>query len=310
MEVHRQKKLDEQTKIAADQLQQQKEANSSSSSDESMPLPNSEHERISKVETPTSTLVSSYQTTTAENHRKSPKPDVVSSTLISPKERQSNKSLEMLRQIFPGKPQKILEAKLRESKGDIVKALESCARHFDSMEAIKNHMSGGPPTAPPPPPPAVSKLNSENNNNPFLPFYSESLAAAAAGKLAPPFSAAMAAVTASALASQHKSAFMPHTAGHPIYRTFEHPNFFQKDLFPFPPPIFHPSFFVGFGSNPIHHQSHHHQLTSPINLQQPVSHHRPCVDPMCSQCTPKVDSTANDEITKEEAAEEIRNISD
>jgi len=77
---------------------------------------------------------------------KSPRPDVVSSTLNSsssvnrsnnspsPKDRQMSKSMAMLSQIFPGKSQKVLEIKLREARGDVVKALEACAKHFDNVE--------------------------------------------------------------------------------------------------------------------------------------------------------------------------------
>ena len=68
---------------------------------------------------------------------KSPKPDVVSSTL-SPKdsnlgkmesnlssqlESNLSKGMQMLTQIFPAKNPKVLEIKLKEAKGDVVKAL-------------------------------------------------------------------------------------------------------------------------------------------------------------------------------------------
>ena len=56
------------------------------------------------------------------------------SSATSPKDRQMSKSMAMLSQIFPGKSPKVLEIKLRESRGDVVKALEACAKHFDIVE--------------------------------------------------------------------------------------------------------------------------------------------------------------------------------
>ena len=83
---------------------------------------------------------------------KSPRPDVVSSTLNSsssvnsspsPKDRQMSKSMAMLSQIFPGKSQKVLEIKLREARGDVVKALEACAKHFDNVEQHQQNSHHG-----------------------------------------------------------------------------------------------------------------------------------------------------------------------
>ena len=276
-------------------------------------------------------------------------PDIVSSTL--PKQELSShldKSMEMLRQIFPGKPQKILEAKLREARGDVVKALELCAKYFDQKE-LKSASNGSAPlfsappsgggsrnsvkTSPPRSPPIAPQ---ENNNNPFMLNFSNHVAGAggignseSAARFPPPFStAAMAAMLAN---SQHKSAFIPTTAAaavaagnsnqlnhHHFYRNFEHghhptvaaANFLNKELFPFPPPpLFPPSFFVGFGNNHLVSQA---GLTAAnlatLNDPQPTggsasaphpSLHRPCVDPLCGQCaaTSKVDST--DDNTKD-----------
>ena len=278
-------------------------------------------------------------------------PDIVSSTL--PKQELSShldKSMEMLRQIFPGKPQKILEAKLREARGDVVKALELCAKYFDQKE-LKSASNGSAPlfsappsgggsrnsvkTSPPRSPPIAPQ---ENNNNPFMLNFSNHVAGAggignseSAARFPPPFStAAMAAMLAN---SQHKSAFIPTTAAaavaaagnsnqlnhHHFYRNFEHghhptvaaANFLNKELFPFPPPpLFPPSFFVGFGNNHLVSQA---GLTAAnlatLNDPQPTggsasaphpSLHRPCVDPLCGQCaaTSKVDST-DDNNTKD-----------
>ena len=102
---------------------------------------------VVEVATSSSNNISKDQTEQVETcPSKSPRPDVVSSTLNSsssvnrsnsspsPKDRQMSKSMAMLSQIFPGKSQKVLEIKLREARGDVVKALEACAKHFDNVE--------------------------------------------------------------------------------------------------------------------------------------------------------------------------------
>ena len=214
----------------------------------------------------------------------SPKPDVVSSTLtLTPPKEPKSKSLTMLLQIFPGKPQKILEAKLREAKGDVVKALELCAKHFDQYESPK------------------SLQKTHHHHHPKVMENNNVTASETPAKFFPPPLVAAAAL--------HKSAFVPAppTATNPISnfypRGFEPPNFFSaKELFPFPPPLFPPSFFVGFSSNPsaYHHAAAAASLNSPnFSLPAgaaPTPHHcvRPCVDPLCGQCAPKVDSTAED----------------
>ena len=149
---------------------------------------------------------------------------------------------------------------------------------------------------------ALTMATAENNNN----QNNDS------AKFIPPFStAAMAAMALanSAQSQQHKSAFVPtgtgsqpSAASHAYFRTFDTPNFFgAKDLFPFPPPLFPPSFFVGFSSNPPPPTYHHTPPgLTPFSLTEnnlPCLH-RPCVDPLCSQCAPKVDST--DESAKED----------
>ena len=141
---------------------------------------------------------------------------------------------------------------------------------------------------------ASAETNNNNQNNESAKYF-------------PPFSTAMAmALANSAQNQQHKSAFAP-AAGtgnqhspHPYFRSFEPPNFFAKDLFPFPPPLFPPSFFVGFSSNPPPPTYHHTAPgLTPFNLtENNPCLHRPCVDPSCSQCAPKVDST--DESAKED----------
>ena len=92
----------------------------------------------SVVEAASSSTPPKAGTEQVETCSKSPRPDVVSSTLNvsshSPKDRQLTKSMAMLTQIFPGKSHKILEIKLREARGDVVKALEACAKHFDNVE--------------------------------------------------------------------------------------------------------------------------------------------------------------------------------
>ena len=157
-----------------------------------------------------------------------------------------------------------------------------------------------PPTLPPVSAAAAAALTmatAENNNN----QNNES----AKFQNFPPFSTAQAmaamALANSAQNQHHKSAFAPTTgsshAPHPYFRSFEPPpNFFAKDLFPFPPPLFPPSFFVGFSSNPPHPPpTYHHSPPglTPFNLTENPNPclHRPCVDPLCSQCAPKVDST-------------------
>ena len=281
-------------------------------------------------------------------------PDIVSSTLPPKQELVSHldKSMEMLRQIFPGKPTKILEAKLRDARGDVVKALELCAKYFDQKELKSSTVSNGsahplfsrnsmktPPRSPP-------ILPQENNNNPFmLNFGNHNLAGNSNTELAgarfpPPFStAAMAAMLANS--QHHKSAFIPTTAAavsaanlagnsnqlnhqHHFYRNFEHghpaANFLNKELFPFPPPpLFPPSFFVGFGNTTNHLVNQAAGLTAanlaalnndpppPVTgtLPSPALH-RPCVDPLCGQCAAatKVDST-DDNNTKDNEVEDL-----
>ena len=238
----------------------------------------------SPEEIPTSSQVENSPLDSAEKldrSQQSPKPEVVSSSLHikdqQPQQPPQNKSLEMLKQIFPGKPVKILEIKLRENRGDVVKALEACAKYFD-LEASHQRPPRPHPTVSSSSAfspqtgnaasiavkaPSVNSVTPENNNNPFL--YASG-AATGSGHVAdtgsklvpPPFSA-----VAAALASHHKSAFVP--TAHPLYRnpflpaaslTGSHnaaqpemANYFSaKELFPFPPPIFPPSFFVGFGA--------------------------------------------------------------
>ena len=153
-----------------------------------------------------------------------------------------------------------------------------------------------PPAHPPVSAAALTMATAENNNN----QNNES------AKFLPPFStAAMAAMALANSAQQHKSAFVPAGTGsqqppHAYFRTFDAPNFFPKDLFPFPPPLFPPSFFVGFSSNPPPPTYHHNPPgLTPFNLSAAENNvHRPCVDPLCSQCAPKVDST--DESAKED----------
>ena len=214
-------------------------------------------------------------TSTKPEIRTSPKP-IVSSTLSPIKEQTStNKPLAMLLQIFPGKPQKILEAKLREAKGDVVKALELCAKHFDA------------PTEPPQKrqkstAAAILENNNVSTSEPVAKFFPPPLMAAAL----------------------HKSAFVPAPTTNPqnpptnFYRGFEPPNFFAKELFPFPPPLFPPSFFVGFSSNPsAYHHAAAASALNPPSFSLPDHHQscvRPCVDPLCGQCAPKVDSTAEE----------------
>ena len=282
-------------------------------------------------------------------------PDIVSSTLPPKQELVSHldKSMEMLRQIFPGKPTKILEAKLRDARGDVVKALELCAKYFDQKELKSSTVSNGsahplfsrnsmktPPRSPP-------ILPQENNNNPFmLNFGNHNLAGNSNTELAgarfpPPFStAAMAAMLANS--QHHKSAFIPTTAAavsaanlagnsnqlnhqHHFYRNFEHghpaANFLNKELFPFPPPpLFPPSFFVGFGNTATNHLVNQAAGLTAANLAAlnndtppPVTGtlpspalHRPCVDPLCGQCAAatKVDST-DDNNTKDNEVEDL-----
>ena len=249
----------------------------------------SESEKKSDIEGETDKMeVATITSTKAEIRAStSPKPDVVSSTLTPPKEPKS-KSLAMLLQIFPGKPQKILEAKLREAKGDVVKALELCAKYFDQFES--------PPKNVPKTQPKIFENNNVTTSETAAKFFPPPLMAAAA---------------------LHKSAFVPappSVAANPpasnFYpRGFEPPNFFSaKELFPFPPPLFPPSFFVGFSSNPsaYHHAAAAASLNSPnFSLPAPTAataaQHcvRPCVDPLCGQCAPKVDSTAEDTTVQE-----------
>ena len=298
VEMYRQKKLSEDITS--------KDDHEKSSGDEG------NVEKPPQIEAPTSTSPTS-QLHKTESKVPSKSPDIVSSTLSSTKEPSSHleKSMEMLKQIFPGKPQKILEAKLREARGDVVRALELCAKYFDQKEPSKTMQQFSPAPAAPPPSsaPPISRgamltpPPQENNNNPFLLNFSHVNGGAneTSGRFPPPFStAAMAAMLAN---SQHKSAFIPTSAAavasaasgtHNFYRNFEqhHPaaaaNFFNKDLFPFPPPpIFPPSFFVGFGGgNHLLSQN----LPTNLSLNDP-SLHRPCVDPLCGQCAPKADST-------------------
>ena len=250
-----------------------------------------------------------------ETPPKSPRPEaVVSSSLsCSPnKDRQMSKAMAILSQIFPGKPSKILENKLRESRGDVVKALEACAKHFDHVIPT-NHQPSNHSSSPyfrennthQQLTSAVAALPESNNNN------SQSNDSA---KFSPPFStAAMAAMAlaTSSQAQQHKSAFFPATAASSanqhsaFYRGFDPPSFFPKELFPFPPPLFPPSFFVGFSSNhppPTYHHTPPAGL-APFNLSAVASAdnhvHRPCVDPLCSQCAPKVDSTEESSIKED-----------
>lgn len=256
---------------------------------------------------------------------KSPKPDVVSSTLnVSPKDRQMSKSMAMLSQIFPGKSPKVLEIKLREAKGDVVKALESCAKYFDQVESGKTYSRGPSLHHQSPISSSESSISAnfkmapnnisgsgnagnENNNN----QNNDS------AKFFPPFSTAAMQAAMALANSQHKSAFAPATTTtvasmasnpHAFYRGFDATTsaaaaataapsgFLPKELFPFPPPLFPPSFFVGFNAAP----TYHHGAISPFNLALASAEniHRPCVDPLCNQCAPKVDST--DESAKED----------
>ena len=269
----------------------------------------------SSIEAPTSSTPPKIETKLA-----SKSPDIVSSTLSSSKESSHlDKSMEMLRQIFPGKPQKILEAKLREARGDVVKALELCAKYFDQKElkSVQQFPPHPPPTtvAPPLPlPPKVAPPSppQENNNNPFMLNFSH-VGNVDSARFPPPFStAAMAAMLAN---SQHKSAFIPTTASasapavgnHTFYRNFEHhPNFLNKDIFPFPPPpLFPPSFFVGFGTNHLLNQSLPSNLSMTAAADPPAIH-RPCVDPLCGQCAPKVDSTDDTSKDHDNTVEELK----
>lgn len=253
---------------------------SNSSGDESVAAENK------PAEMPTSTL--------EKRPPKAASPGVVSSSLTGPKERLLNKSLEMLRQIFPGKPTKVLEVKLREAKGDVVKALEACAKHFDQKPAT--------PTSSSVTPFVMTSINGsshqlhqqENNNNPFLPpnICNDS-------KFVPPFSTAAMLAFAS---NHHKSAFMP-ASNHAYFRGFDAaaaaaasaaPQ--HHSLFPFPPPLFPPNFFVGFGANPLNLSN----AAAIENGSLSISNHRPCVDPVCNQCAPKADSTAMEDSSKDE----------
>ena len=236
---------------------------------------------VEKEEASSSTPISKNPEINPLKRHASKSPEV-SSTLSPPKMSQMSKSMTMLSQIFPGKPQKVLEIKLREAKGDVVKALESCAKHFDQVESFKNQssISQNNLSAVAPPLPISSTVAATENNN-------------ESAKIFPPFSTA--ALMALANNSTQKSAFTP--ANPHFYRPGFEPtagNFVPKEFFPFPPPIFPPSFFVGF-SPPTYHNT----LSTPFNLtENSVPHHRPCVDPHCGQCAPKVDST--DESAKED----------
>ena len=152
-----------------------------------------------------------------------------------------------------------------------------------------------PPTSTAAPLTMASAETNNNQNNESAKYF-------------PPFSTAMAMALANSAQNQHhKSAFAPaaqtgnqHSSPHPYFRSFEPPNFFAKDLFPFPPPLFPPSFFVGFSANPPPPTYHHTAPgLTPFNLtENNPCVHRPCVDPSCSQCAPKVDSA--DESAKED----------
>jgi hypothetical protein len=77
----------------------------------------------------------------------------------------------------------------------------------------------------------------------------------------------------------------------------------ESAAFPFPPPFF-PSLYLhggfgahGFGSAPI--GTVHRPFVDLGSGSDPI-HHPPCSDSRCQQCAPKVDSTEQDDLSKDE----------
>ena len=148
--MFRQQKLDEEEKAIIETNQKTGNGSTEKMELEEMKIP-SKSTMVESATPSSSTPARAMPTEQVETCSKSPRPDVVSSTLSSnsnfpenlkspsPKDRQMSKSMAMLTQIFPGKSQKVLEIKLREARGDVVKALEACAKHFDNVE--QHHQS-------------------------------------------------------------------------------------------------------------------------------------------------------------------------
>ena len=103
----------------------------------------------------------------------------------------------------------------------------------------------------------------------------------------------------SSLFSQHNDSVLPYSGFMPRLESGK-----LESPFPFPPPIF-PSLYLhtgfgghGFGSAPIPPV---HRPFAEIGSGSDPIHHQPCSSSRCQHCAPKVDSTEQDDQTKEDA---------
>ena len=234
--------------------------------------------------------------------------------------------LDVLGQIFPGRPKPILETVLRESKGDIVRALEMCAKSAGSQPTSKkaklsHSVSRSPKPVMHPRLEHSLKHRSDINANGYL-HPSNHQTAVPVSTDAPYKLPDM-----PTLYPSHKSAFIPThptlSAAAALYRTslFHHhqPDTFlgyssgtvtpKEPLFPFAPPLFPPFYFpsnqgasgigLNFESNPF--LEDRTPSTPPGGSREEKAGRYQCAD---SQ--PKVDSTADDKIDMALATAELR----
>ena len=253
-------------------------------------------------------LASSSSATTPPPPSSPPNVEIVSSSLGGAREKPaiSNETLpipteplaspiNILSQIFPARSKSYLETTIKDCNGDLVKALERCAKNNRS-EIFRPHMA------------ALKDFNgnhglsgrSFSSNSPSL-LGSNFHQHANTSKLLSPFG------------SHHKSAFLPASHPYNLIRSSSHSmapfassfhqqsatssahtssseSGFSPTLFPFPPPFF-PSMYLNPAAMTLSNFNQRSLLSLGSNNHSSLAHHQHCSESDCAQCQPRVDST-------------------